>query len=71
MRLFRVRDLDTLGMVVCMLKSNDDQWVARGARVVGAWCASNHSIQNLILESGNSIHLTILSFHVDFYVPLH
>ena len=52
MRLFRVRDADLLGMLVCMLKSNDDQWVARGARIVGAWVAGNHNIQSLVLESG-------------------
>lgn len=52
MRLFRVRDVDVLGMLVCMLKSSDDQWVARGARIVGAWVSANQNIQSLMLESG-------------------
>jgi len=57
MRLFRIREVDVLGMLVCMLKSNDDQWVARGARIVGAWVSANHNVQSLILESGTSLSI--------------
>lgn len=55
MRLFRLRDIDLLGVLLRMIRSNDDQWVARGARVVGAWASGNPTIQNLMLEFGKSI----------------
>ncbi|GMH38715.1 hypothetical protein BSKO_06599 [Bryopsis sp. KO-2023] len=51
MRLAKVQDVNVVSLLLQIFELGSDQWVARGARLIGGWCNGNSTIQTMMLNA--------------------